>query len=264
MNDVHYKLKTLVNELKDLGIESFLISNEYTRICNEGGFGEVWNKTQYNIEFPLKFSGRYINKYDVCYEAFCQILNKFYLALIIDSFETYLSITLIGFLSYRNLGNRFEKVIQDLDFLKISIENKETIYQSYYQNVLRTVENERQRKKEEAKRQEEIERKRLLRNEKKNSSLNVKAPQIEISSFDNKKKNWKLLISKAEIQKVADEIIEYGVENEDDIIALSSRWNSLQIKYHKGVMKDDDFSIENNKIVQALIDLIKKLKNTEG
>jgi hypothetical protein len=87
---------------------------------------------------------------------------------------------------------------------------------------------------------------------------------ISIKDSSIQKKNWIKDISKAEIEKVVDEIIEYGVDNNHDIIALSSRWHSLKDKYNKGVMKEDDFGIENNKIVHALLDFIKNMKNTEG
>ena len=100
----------------------------------------------------------------------------------------------------------------------------------------------------------------LLKKQKNSFKANTK----ENISFVEKKKNWHKLIAKSEIEKVVDEIIDFGVENENDIIALSSRWHSLKIKYHQGVTKADDFNIENNKIVHALLDFIKNLKDTEG
>lgn len=94
-----------------------------------------------------------------------------------------------------------------------------------------------------------------------NRNLVTKTPK-RINDI-NFKSELKKKIAKGQISQVVDEIIEYGVENENDIIALASRWSSLQKKYHQGIMANNESTIENNSIVHALLNFIKDMKSVK-
>jgi hypothetical protein len=88
---------------------------------------------------------------------------------------------------------------------------------------------------------------------------------VVIQASNNKKQFWIKAIAKADIHKVVDELIDFGIENDlDQFLILSNRWHSMQNDFHKGIMKRDDFELENNKIVQALLNFVKNIEDTEG
>jgi Effector-associated domain 11 len=266
MIEVNFKIKTLLSELDNTNIKYYLNSNDFDRVCNRNNFGVIWSNHKGYFEKPYIIRNIHPDFYSIAFNAYCNILNIAFNDLDFVFFEHFLGVSLIDFLDTRTLSNEkgFEKIIDDLLYLNISLKIISSIEASLYANLTRVEEIKRKKKVEEEKKILETEKKRTLRLDKKLNTDNIIIKKTIENSFESRKKNWIRSISKAKIEEVVVEIIEYGVDNNHDIVALSSRWHSLKDKYNKGVMKEDDFGIENNKIVHALLDFIKNMKNTEG
>ena len=240
---IHPKLKPLVHDLKESGIRYFLASADFERDCIESGVANSWDSFyQQAVENRGFIATNFDHK---AYDSENALIYLLEWAISLDDeqhqLNNYLSLILTCFIKWSPKELFFDDIFKDLKLLNINKNLISDIERSYAKHKLNV-------------------KKKLLKKQK-NS---LKADTQKNISFVEKKKNWHKLVSKSEIEKVVNEIIDFGVENENDIIALSSRWHSLKIKYHQGVTKEDDFNIENNKIVHALLDFIKNLKDTEG
>ena len=233
------KLALLFKDLNNISIENFLVSTSFNRILIKHNYLEDWEialieihkSKPLNISLLSVMSSNSNNQQRAIdyLLSFKWLLNAFYVRNHINHFNILLIETLCEFVSWRKGEVNLNEIIKDIDLLEID-KNLINKFQSVYTP---------------------------------NNTNNLQK-NLNQQNFVDLKRNWIKSISKAEIEKVVDEIIEYGVENENDIIALSSRWHSLKTKYNKGIMKEDDFNIENNKIVNSLLDFIKNLKDTEG
>ena len=162
---------------------------------------------------------------------------------------------LADFINWLNYKVDLDNIIQDVKNLRVEIEARQKFRIAYEKYQKESVDFEIQRTE------------RPIFPTKKLSLETEKKGEVKEKLFDgfgDLKIKWKKTIADGNIKVVVDEIIDYGVEDDNDIIALSSRWHSLKTKYHQGVTKEDDFIIENNKIVHALLNFIKNLKDTEG
>lgn len=180
------------------------------------------------------------------YAAFLNNLQKGYS----EPNHKFIFLFLIDFINAAKFKIEFEDILEDTKILREKDNERILLLSAYEQHKLKFDNKEISRFNEIQMQQKDISIEKFI--------------EKTLTEIETKKKNWIKSIAKAEIEKVVDEIIEYGVENENNIIALSSRWHSLKSKYNKGVMKEDEFNIENNKIVHALLDFIKNLKDTEG
>jgi Effector-associated domain 11 len=234
---LYKELDVFYTDLMELEISFYIESTHFSRLCITHEFLDIW---EIYFDEALSYEKDDFIPISVTNNNALYLFFKDYIKKDFDKFQFYVMIILVDFIENSNSEINLNNVIKDLKLLKFNPIQLEFIEITYL--------NHRKEKS-------------LINKENLSKKDEVKLPN---PSFGTKKKDWKKSISKSDIQKVVDDIIEFGVDNENDIIALSSRWNSLQNKYHKGIMKDDDFGIENNKIVHALLDFIKNMKNTEG
>ncbi len=242
MTTIHPTLKPLIQELKATRIKYYLASTEFDRLCNEKKIEEVWDSFIKEAEESSKsFILGFDHKAFDSENALISLLHHAFLKEDRKFFDWVICFVLIGFLKWSKEEVGLSNIFRDLKHLNVNEGYRVELKQGY--DIHKAI----HQKAEEI----EIKKKPIIIKEK-------------LLSFENKRKIWKKAIAKAEIENVVNEIIESGIDNEDDFIALSGRWNSLQNKYHKGVMKEEDVTIENNKIIHALLSLIKNLTGTEG
>jgi Effector-associated domain 11 len=92
----------------------------------------------------------------------------------------------------------------------------------------------------------------------------LKEEKTNSKSDKTKKNSWLKLIAEAKIKELVDELVEFGIEkHEDDLLLISNRWYTLQNDVQNGVIKRDDYDLENNKITKSLISFVRELKITE-
>ncbi len=237
-------LKPLIHELKGLSVGYYLASADFERACNRYKIEAAWDSVLKRVENNRKYVllGDDHKPFD-SQDALIIFLNSLFKDNNRDIFDKLIYIVLYGFISWSkkeeiNLTN----ILKDLSELQM---NKDLLskLENYYSKY---------------KSQFKITRK-----------SNIELEKVEIleaaPKFEEKKKNWLKFISKAQIEKVVDELIDLGVEDSSNmLVGLSSRWHTLQNDYHKGVLKREEYEIENNKIVHALSNFVKNLENTEG
>jgi len=93
---------------------------------------------------------------------------------------------------------------------------------------------------------------------------NNKKTRKTADNIDKQKVRWRNLIAKANIEEALNEIIDYSEEAKNetlntDIIKLSSRWNRIKDYYGNGLLDDEVKERQINKIIETLIDTIKKI-----
>ena len=82
-----------------------------------------------------------------------------------------------------------------------------------------------------------------------------------ILKIKQEKKLWLKLVAEAKIKELVDELVEFGIENEEnDFILISNRWYALQRDFQNGIIKRDDYDLENNKVTKSLINFVRDLK----
>jgi Effector-associated domain 11 len=85
-----------------------------------------------------------------------------------------------------------------------------------------------------------------------------------VITIRQEKKIWLKLVAEDKIKELVDELIEFGIEKgEDDLLLISNRWYALQKDVQNGIIKRDDYDLENNKITKSLISFVRELKITE-
>ena len=236
-------LKPLIQELKDTQIKYYLVSTAFYRFCNENRLEEVWDQ-YYKIAkdsrnyFPM---GTDYKPFD-SEEALVILLNERFNLGDRKSFDWVLCLVLTSFINWSNKPINLDNIFKDLKQLNVDENYRVELKRAY-----------------------DVHKFLYEKTESIKVPLKSAERETKLISFNEKKKLWIKYIAKSEIQKVVDELIDFGIEKGfDEFLILSNRWYSIQNDFHKGVIKREDFDLENNRIVQSLLNFVRNIENTEG
>lgn len=240
MTTIHPTLKPLIQELKVTPIKYYLASTEFSRLCNEKNFERTWDKFYKEAERSRNFVSVGFNHEAFDSEnALISLLDAAFSEENRKSFDWIVCFILIGFVKWSKEEVELSNIFRDLKHLNVNENFRVELKQVY----------DSQKIIYQKKGKSQIEKRPIIQ----------EAKQL---SFEEKKKNWIKYIAKAEVQKVVDELIDFGIENDlDQFLILSNRWHSMQSDFHKGIMKRDDFELENNKIVHSLLNFVKNIEH---
>ncbi len=283
IDDIDYKLKPMIKDLEWINhFNYYLSSSDFERLCIINSLGEIWDTAKKSVSQQYLMKGKFLGESTIAFKAFLNIvdftykthldsrksLNPLILGLKDDvntcQFNEFLYMTFSGFiLSMSQISEKFLKILDDLDYLPFTNDQKKSLQTFYLEKTKRLKEELAEKKKQEERIAIEKEDKRLLKLQQQ------KASSLKTIKNVSKKKNWLIDISEAKYDKVIKEIRDIAIEQNKDewignILNISSRWFTLNDQIIKGTGNQHDISIELNRINQSLLHFVKNLEDTEG
>lgn len=242
------KIKTLVTDLKSLSIGKYLKTTEFERNCINIGIENLWHQAYERAKNDRNWFSMNTDhqKYD-CEEAMSFILNHLYQRDKV-TLSNFLLNMLTGFIEWSNKLVDFKSVFEDLVLIDFQKEKLVDLKGVLEKKQVEWDKNEKQVKEKEVKKIKE-------------TSLNNYPPE----NLKMNKKKWIKLIAESKLEEVIDEVFEFSEEIEDyhilkDVVIQSSRMSELKMQFNQNVLSDENYRIEKNKIISALIDMINKIK----
>ncbi|MEZ5040301.1 MAG: hypothetical protein R2828_10425 [Saprospiraceae bacterium] len=233
----------MISDIDNLEIGNFLASSEYERIAIRQGFGDAWQKASRMAQSNrMVFMVGHDHKPGDSKDAFILLMDSFYRT-DQDLFDKFVYSSLKGFVNWNYNEIELDNIFEDLKLLEFPGDWLTDLYSIYLEKV-----------------------RLILNNKKLDAQLNPEDVDEEFLIKENEllkaqKRSWIQQLSKAEIEKVIDQILEYATKTDDSallekIINQSSRFHRIKNKVRDGTINFDTETLEVNKVNKALIALI--------
>jgi Effector-associated domain 11 len=289
IEEISFKLKPMVKDLEWTNFKNYLASNDFDRLCINIGYGKLWDSLKSTIRAYYKSNGIYASDTSIAFEVFFNILNSNfgncknpYPLVEVSEFSSFLFAGFKGyFLSDYEVSEKFTKILEDLQYLPTTINQRKLLQEQYSIKLKILKESQAKRRAEDEQKVKEREQRRI---QKLNQIIEVKPntkkgktskkeylPKTSnnnaVITLSEQRLNLILAISEAKYDEVIKKLTTFVIETNNptwinSVVNISSRWHILQDQINKDTAIQSNISIELNKINQALLNFINEVINT--